>query len=139
MTGLLVLTAVLIVLSIMAGLITYKVQNDDAVLGFAALVAGLIITSLTFGYNWFGNFHNDHWAVCTVISKDRGGQDGSYRIYTDTCGTLANKDAMLRGKFRSADMWQQIQPNHIYMLHIAGARVPLFSHFPNVFEVKPVK
>ena len=136
--GLTILTVVFAVLSVVFAVIVRR-KTGDRVPTFAALAVGLLVTSLVFAGNRFANFYNERTLVCTVTGKDRGGQDSSYRIYTKQCGTLANKDAKLRGKFNSSDVWQKIKPDHTYELRVAGARVPFFSHFPNVFEVKPVK
>jgi hypothetical protein len=56
-------------------------------------------------------------------------------VYTSDCGTLENTDAWFRGKFDSADVWQQIPDQGTVTVHVVGARVPFASWFPNILEV----
>ena len=77
---------------------------------------------------------NEHTATCTVTDKDRGGDEGSYRVYTEECGQLANEDSVWRGKYDSADVWQDIEPGTVCELHIVGFRAPFLSQFPNILD-----
>lgn len=104
---------------------------------FIGLVFAFCLSALPLSY--FLAHHDEHTVTCTVTDKDRGGQDGSYRIYTEECGQLANVDSVWRGKFDSADVWQDIKPGHVYELTVVGARIPVLSEFPNVLAVEPVK
>jgi hypothetical protein len=83
---------------------------------------------------------NDHVATCTVQNMDRGAtSDGSsnYRVYTRECGVLADEDSPIwYGKTNSADVWGQLQPGHVYQLHVAGVRWSLASWFPNIIGVQ---
>lgn len=90
----------------------------------------------------------DRVATCTVTGKDRGsprvshGQsdDSShYRVYTRQCGTFANEDMWLRGKFRSADIQGELQEGHTYRLHVVGWRFGPFSMLPNILSVQPLE
>lgn len=138
--GLVILAAFLLVVSIVVGFIGGRWifggsnQAGTVCLALAVMVSGLIVAG-----EWAANFRDDRWVICSVTGKDRGGEDGSYRIYTQECGVLGNQDAWLRGKFDSASVWTKIQPGNSYTFHIAGSRIPLFSMFPNVFEVKKAK
>lgn len=105
----------------------------------AIFVIGILIVGGMTWFNWATTYRNDHWKVCQVTGKDRGGDEGSYRIYTENCGQLSNEDSILRTKFRSADIWQDIPDKGEVKLRIAGSRIPLFSHFPNIFDARTVK
>lgn len=121
-------------------LVTWAVTKS----GVNALVAVVLVgiaALITFVYQYTQNYHNDHWATCHVTkadikpnSGDKGG--GTYRVYTDNCGTLRNTDARFRGKWDSADVWQQIEPGKTYRLHLAGTRFAFWSWFPNIIEVQ---
>jgi hypothetical protein len=104
--------------------------------GITAVIGAFVINS------GVSNYYNDRWRVCTVTGKDRGyASDGSsnYRIYTADCGVFADKDAWLRGKTNSADIFGQIQPGKTYRVHVVGARFGLGSHFPNILAVQAAK
>lgn len=77
--------------------------------------------------------------TCQVQSIDRvsdgnGGSDA--RIYTKDCGVLVNKDSFMFLKWDSADVQAAIHPGQTQTFHVAGFRVPFFSSFPNILEVK---
>jgi hypothetical protein len=77
--------------------------------------------------------------TCTVTSIDRvsdgsGGSDS--RIYTKDCGVLKNADSWMFFKFDSADVQAKIVPGSKQTFHVAGFRIPFFSNFPNIIEVK---
>lgn len=95
---------------------------------------GFIVLSFLFYPLGFAN-HNERVITCHVTEKDRGGDNGSYRVYTEDCGTLANRDQWFRGKTNSADVWNEIKPGQTQRFHVVGWRFELFSDFPNVLEV----
>lgn len=135
--GLIIFAVCLVVLSIIGALIVL----GGAESGTAGVVAFIIFILLSGGMTWMNYktaYSNDHWATCTITGKDRGGDDGSYRVYTSDCGQLANKDSYLRGKFNSADIWEEIPNEGQVRLRIVGVRIPIISQFPNIFEVEPV-
>jgi len=135
MTGLWVFLTVLVVISLIATGVAYLIA--ESVVGVVAtLVICIIVTGGLTGMNWATTYQNDHWATCTVTGKDRGADDGSYRIYTSDCGVLSNEDSVLRQKFSSADFWQQIPDKGVMQFEIAGVRFGPLSHFPNIFDVK---
>lgn len=138
MIGLVIFVFVMIIISVVAALVVGWL-SDEVMFGVIALVFMLFITFVTSTWNYFTVYHGDHWAVCNVTGKDRGGDDGSYRIYTSDCGQLANEDSLLRAKFDSADIWQSIPDSGPVELRIAGFRNGFFSQFPNVFEVREME
>lgn len=135
MTGLIIFTIVLVVIAIVVVIGTALLLESGIMGGIAA-----IICILTFGgliwWNWGTTYQNDHWATCTVTGKDRGADDGSYRVYTSDCGQLANEDSLLRNKHNSADYWQKIPDEGVVELRIVGFRAGFFSQFPNIFDVR---
>jgi hypothetical protein len=132
-----ILAIILLVVSIgiVAGVVWLFDSKGWAVV--AALGCILLFGSVVW-WNWATTYRDDHWATCHVTGKDRGGDDGSYRIYTSDCGQLANQDSVLRLKFDSADVWQQIPNQGPVELRIAGLRFGPLSQFPNVFDVREV-
>jgi hypothetical protein len=109
---------------------------------------GFLTFVMCAGVGWFAGFllaivpieyaaahWNEHWARCTVLDKDRGGNDGGMRVYT-SCGTFGNEDMLFRGKTRSADLWPKIHPGQVQEFRVVGWRNGFLSDFPNVLEVK---
>lgn len=78
--------------------------------------------------------------TCTIESKDRAtGKDGesSMRVYTKECGVLAVNDTIIGGfHFDSADRYARLEPGKRYELETMGIRLPVFSMFPNIIEIK---
>lgn len=126
----------MVILTVIAIVVCIAVHRSDDLLPTGGIVAVCAVALIGLGLgNYFASFNNDHVATCYVNSKDRGGEDGSYRIYTENCGVLANQDVILRGKLNSADVWNEIPDSGYVKLHIAGTRIPLLSQFPNILEV----
>lgn len=96
----------------------------------AAAVVGLSVLSYVHAN------YDERVLSCTITDKDRGGDDGSYRVYTEECGQLSNNNSLWRGKYDSADVWQDIQPGETVDLRIVGWRSEFFSVFPNILEVE---
>lgn len=128
----------LIAIAIIIGVLFYFVKRENKNL-IVDMIIYVIVASVCLLVVFFKYFYNDHTATCTITGKDRGGDSGSYRIYTSDCGTLENKDAWFRGKFDSADVWQQIPNEGSVTVHLTGLRLPLFSWFPNILEVTSVQ
>jgi len=122
--------AVLFVLSI----IGYNLIGGIEGAGTGAF-AGLLLMLFIF-YPVGKASYNERVVSCQVEDKDRGGDNGSYRVYTKDCGVLANGDQWFRGKTNSADIWNQIEKGKRYNFHVVGWRFELFSDFPNILEVK---
>jgi hypothetical protein len=82
---------------------------------------------------------NQHEQVCTVTGKEsvRTGESNQYRVYT-SCGTIVVEDALVIGRFDSADVYGAIQPGKAYRFKTGGYRVGFLSMFPNLIEVKQV-
>ncbi|MBB6172256.1 hypothetical protein HNR23_002316 [Nocardiopsis mwathae] len=73
--------------------------------------------------------------TCTITGKDRGGDDGTYRVYTQECGTLTVADVALRAHFSAADVWSRIEPGATHRVTTVGHRMPMWSMFPTVIAV----
>ena len=131
---------VLLVIAVALGavvLFVVRAFTDQWADSVTAGVIAAVIVILTGGYSYITDFANEHEAVCHVTGKDRGATSGSYRVYTSNCGTLANRDAWLRGKVNSSDLWQQIPDEGDVSVIVAGVRSGVFSWFPNILAVQP--
>ena len=139
--GLIIMITIFVVIAVIAVGAGFFLRKDYDMSGFwTAIVCAAIVTTVGILSSvgvYYSVYHNDHVAVCTITGKDRGGDDGSYRIYTSDCGTLANEDSMFRTKYNSADIWQQIPSKGRVELRIVGYRNGFLSQFPNIIEVRP--
>lgn len=138
MTGLFVFIAIVAVISIAAVAASAWYFESGVAASVVAIICILVFGTTTW-WNWATTYRNDRWETCHVTGKDRGGKDGSYRVYTSDCGTLVNEDSTLRRKYNSADIWQKIPSKGVVELRIAGMRAGFLSHFPNIFDVREVK
>lgn len=74
---------------------------------------------------------------CQVTGKDRAGNQGDMRVYTENCGTFTVKDNPFLLRFNSADVYGAIQEGETYDFNTVGIRLPIASMFPNVLEATP--
>lgn len=139
--GLIILGIVLLLIGVVVGGFVYF-ANDGGSEGFVmsiiVTVIGGALASLVFAGVWATAYRHEHWATCHVTNKDRGGDEGSYRIYTSNCGVLADEDSLFRAKYNSADIWNRIPQQGDIRLQIVGSRWPFLSQFPNVIDAQPV-
>ena len=86
-----------------------------------------------------------HTETCTVDSKDRtsvsdgnGSSHSDARVYTTDCGVLRVKDSIWAWNWHSADTYASIKAGKRYEFTVQGFRIPFFSKFPNIIEVREV-
>ncbi len=83
------------------------------------------------------NSVEDHECVATVTDKERH-EDGYYLIFcTDLEGNtivFKNDDTVIRGKFNSSDMYQQIEENKTYKFYLNGYRSEFWSLYENILS-----
>lgn len=102
-------------------------------------VLGVVLVA---GYNILWLNSKGTWE-CTVDSKERTVkvQDGNSTqqklVYTD-CGAFEVQDALVLGKFNSADTYASLQEGETYELTTYGWRNGFLSLFPNITEAVPV-
>lgn len=101
-------------------------------LAFVAVIVGVLFLTV-------GTYTNPQtYSNCAVNDKDRtaaenGGSD--MRVYT-SCGTFRTKDMLFAGEFDSADTYASLVPGNTYDIETTGYRIPFFSSFPIIREVK---
>lgn len=112
-------------------------QRGSALLG--VLIIAAVIAAVTGGVAlWKSYYSEDTHTNCKVLSKDRTkNSDGNSdaRVYTENCGTFQVKDTLVKGNFRSGDLYGSIQPDHVYDFTSIGWRNGFFSMFPNIIKV----
>lgn len=69
----------------------------------------------------------------TVNDRLSKGSSGTYLIYTNK-GVFADEDSVLKRKFNSSDVFNQLKPHHTYTCSTMGWRVPIFSWYRNVIS-----
>ena len=103
----------------------------SAVIAVAALFWTIVATQ-----TWMTEYYNERSITCTVTGKDR--TSGNKRVYTKNCGTLAVDDTNWRFNRHSADTYGMLVSGQTYRLQVVGARVGLFSWFPNPLTAERV-
>lgn len=98
-----------------------------------ALPLGALLAVIFGGFFIHAHVDTSPEASCTVESKDRGGKDGSMRVYTD-CGVFSVADMPFGLHFSSADVYASLEGGTEYAFETRGIRIPLLSQFPNVIE-----
>lgn len=83
------------------------------------------------------NSVEDHECIATVTDKERH-EAGYYLIFCEDLNgntvVLKNDDTMLRGKFDSSNMQQQIKENQTYKFHVNGYRSEFWSLYENILS-----
>lgn len=105
---------------------------------FWILVGGIValLLGLTGGGIWLGfqSYADEQVRTCTVENKDRS--EDSMRVYTEQCGVLDVGDKLFLGHFSASDVWADIDEGQTYEFRTVGKRIPFFSMFPTIVEVK---
>jgi hypothetical protein len=72
----------------------------------------------------------------TVTDKERvnKGDSSVYLIFTET-EVYKNSDCWVLGKFRSSEVYGNIEINQTYTARVYGFRIPIFSMYKNIVEV----
>lgn len=83
------------------------------------------------------NSVEDHECIATVTDKERH-EDGYYLIFCEDLNgntvVLKNDDTMLRGKFDSSNMQQQIKEGKTYKFYVNGYRSEFWSLYENILS-----
>ncbi len=69
---------------------------------------------------------------------ERDGSGSKYLIYTKE-GVYENTDTLLRGKFNSSDVYNQLEAGKKYNCDTYGWRMPFFSSYPNIVSCQETK
>lgn len=109
---------------------------DKLVIGFVGIVFLLAfyrIIVIPIKYN----IAEDQEIVATVTDKERH-ESGYYLIFCEDLNgntvVLKNDDTMVRGKFDSSNMQQQIKENKTYKFHVNGYRSEFWSLYENILS-----
>ena len=118
----------------------YRTENRLMTLGLVAFVL-LFVGAIVFGV--VNATHMEDHTNCVVNDKDRttktdsnGNSSSDARIYTDNCGVFQVADSLLSFTWSSADTYNSIKVGETYDFTTRGYRIPFFSAFPNIVEVR---
>ena len=107
------------------------------------IIIGFALFS-TLGYSIL-KVSNEQTYTVTVQSKEvkNSGNSSKYLVFTvdNVSGesrVFEVTDSLWKGRYDSADVYNMIIPNHTYRFTTGGYRVPLFSWYPNIYEVVEV-
>lgn len=77
---------------------------------------------------------SDKERVCDR-KADSSGQECKYLVYTSD-GTFENTDSVLAWKWNSSDVYGGLKTGQEYTITVQGWRLPFFSMYPNITNVK---
>lgn len=103
----------------------------------AIFVIGFLIS---IGYT-VGYYSSSETVEITVTDKERittgSGESMSskYLIFTED-EVFENEDALFLGKWNSSDVQGQLKIGETYTVRVIGWRLPLFSTYRNIVEIK---
>ncbi len=101
------------------------------------LVCACIV--VLFGFSMCSAYYNTTDTVrATVLGKERINNSGGssyYLVFTDR-GEFKNSDDLLLGKFDSSTTYGTLEIGKSYEFDVVGWRVPFFSMYPNIAEVR---
>lgn len=112
------------------------------IIGVVFIIGFALFTTL--GYSIL-KVSNEQTYTVTVQSKEVKNSGNSSRYLVFTVDNVSGEsrvfevtDSLWKGRYDSADVYNMIIPNHTYRFTTGGYRVPLFSWYPNIYEVVEV-
>ena len=101
-----------------------------------SIIIGIIIMIIVI---MVSDFQKIETIKITVVDKEftRHGYSGKYLIFTKN-EVFQITDSMLRMKFRSSDRYSKLKIGKTYIVDVIGWRVPLFSAYRNIINVKSI-
>lgn len=105
-----------------------------------AVFAVFLLLVGPFIFNLFYVYGTQQDRTITVNKTERiVNQDSSkYLVYAEE-GVFENTDSLLRWKFNSADVYNDILENQKYNCDTYGWRIPFFSTYPNIVSCERVQ
>ena len=101
------------------------------------VIVGIIVVAVVIALIWlpFKFAYNNHDCVATVTDKERH-EDGYYLIFCEdmegNTKVFKDDDTLLRGKWNSSDMYQEIKIGETYLFHLNGYRSQFWSFYENI-------
>lgn len=101
-------------------------------------IAYIIIGLLTIGILSIGapKYYEEHQVTAEVLDKERVVKDQSsyYLIYTEN-ETFTIQDTLIKGQWRSSDIYGNIEEGREYKFTVYGIRSGFFSMYRNIINV----
>ena len=112
-----------------------------------AVIMAVVVLIVAIFCSMFTSF-NDHTYIATVTDKERivenndGVVNSYYLIFCkDEHGNyyeFKNEDILIRGKFNSSSVYNQLEVGETYKFTVVGFRVVLFSWYENIIKFENV-
>ena len=85
-------------------------------------------------------YYEEHNVTGIVLDKERivNGEDSYYLIYTDN-ETFAIKDSLVKGQWRSSDIYGHIENGKEYEFTVFGVRNGYLSMYRNIISYEEIK
>ncbi len=111
------------------------------------IIMVVVVVALAIIASVFTSF-NDHTYTATVTDKERivknddGDVDSYYLIFCKDDGgnyyEFKNEDNLLRLKFNSSSVYNQIEVGETYQFTVVGFRIGLFSWYENIIKFEKI-
>jgi hypothetical protein len=111
-----------------------KTNIKQAIAAFIILIGALFILDFV-GTSYYG----EHTVTGKVLDKEKvvKNQDSYYLIYTDN-ETFTIQDSLIKGQWRSSDIYGHIEKGQTYKLSVFGWRSGFFSMYRNIVKAEIV-
>ncbi len=111
-------------------------NNQNGFVGVVLAVVGVfLLIALPLILNVLYVYGTQQDRTFTINKSERitnsDGQGSKYLVFTES-GVYQNKDSILRLKFNSSDVYNQLKEGKTYECDTFGWRIPFFSTYPNI-------
>jgi hypothetical protein len=99
------------------------------------LIIAAFVGCIAYNVNWY---NSQTTTIITVESKDIKNYDKSskYLIWSKEGEVFENTDSWMFGKFNSSDLYGKLKIGQKYRVLVVGWRIPLYSMYRNIIEIK---
>jgi len=107
------------------------------------IIFGVVLVIISLLISFFAMFNDTTYTV-TVTDKERiNDKKASYYLIfcEDDNGNyyeFKNSDNLIRGKFNSSSFYNRIKVGEKYEFTVVGIRIPLFSKYQNIIDMKEI-
>ena len=110
---------------------------EDVIIGIA--VMGVVFLIFGIPILWLATETEVEFTVKEkwIKASSKYGQD--YLIGSEEGEVFENTDALLKLKFHSSDIWNEIEEGKRYKAKIIGWRIPFLSWYRNILEVEEIE
>lgn len=118
---------------------SYRNRKEDSLFRILLpYIVGLLVIILLVS---IPKIHTEEHIV-TVTKTEIVGNNDHYMIFCKENGktiTFTLDDSFWYGQWNTADIYAEIEEGHTYKVKVTGFRIPFFSMYQNIVDIKEVK